>query len=124
MTMSTFLGIAAPYTTQELYELWQKFRDNPDAERTLSDFMDSDTENAARLIDEFESKFQYEHCYEREGKEKNTMEDSSSAIKRVAAEKGINLLVQTGMLAFPSICPKQEVKYNGKTRERNDKSGF
>lgn len=63
MNMSTFLGIASPYTTQELYELWFKFRDDPNAEKMLSDFMQSDTASAARLIDEFESRFQHDHRY-------------------------------------------------------------
>ena len=73
MNMSTILGIASPYTTQELYELWFKFRDDPNAEKMLSDFMQSDTASAARLIDEFESRFQHDHRYEREGKDKNTL---------------------------------------------------
>lgn len=73
MNMSAFLGIASPYTTQELYELWFKFRDDPNAEKMLSDFMQSDTASAARLIDEFESRFQHDHLYEREGKDRNTL---------------------------------------------------
>ena len=67
MRMSTLLGIASPYTAQELYELWCKFRDDPNAGKILSDFMQSDTASAARLIDEFESRFQYDHRFEREG---------------------------------------------------------
>ena len=72
MNMSAFLGIASPYTKQELYELWFKFRDDPNAEKMLSDFMQSDTASAARLIDKFESRFQHDHRYEREGKDRNT----------------------------------------------------
>ena len=73
MRMSTLLGIASPYTAQELYELWCKFRDDPNAGKILSDFMQSDTASAARLIDEFESRFQYDHRFEREGKDRNTL---------------------------------------------------
>lgn len=63
---STLFGIASPYTRDELYNLWCKFREDPNAEKILSDFMASDTATAAMLIDEFESKYRYDHRYERE----------------------------------------------------------
>lgn len=67
MNIKTFFGIASPYTKQELYEMWVKFRDDPNAVIILSDFMQSDKVSAARLIDEFESRFQHDHRYDRNG---------------------------------------------------------
>ena len=73
MNIRTLFGIASPYTKQELYEMWVKFRDDPNAVIILSDFMQSDKGSAARLIDEFESRFQHNHRYDRNGKGKNTL---------------------------------------------------
>lgn len=47
-------GIAAPYTREELYGLWFKFKDNPDADKILADFMQANRTLAQRLIEDFE----------------------------------------------------------------------
>lgn len=47
-------GVAAPYTRKELHELWFKFKDDPDADKILADFMQSDRRTAQQLIEEFE----------------------------------------------------------------------
>ena len=46
------------YTRSELYTLWKNFKDDDDAERILSDFMICDSETAAKLILEFELKYE------------------------------------------------------------------
>lgn len=46
---------------------WVKFKDDPHADRILADFMGADSTAAAQqLIDDFESRYRLEHCYERE----------------------------------------------------------
>lgn len=64
MNWTAFFGIGAPYTKQELYELWFKFRDDPNAPKILSDFMGSDIDRANELIDEFESRLRYDLRYQ------------------------------------------------------------
>ncbi|WP_317380436.1 hypothetical protein [uncultured Intestinimonas sp.] len=73
MKAAMLFEIASPYTKQELYDLWRNFRTNPNADKMLSDFMESDTTCAMQLTDEFERKFQHDHCYKREGKDRNTL---------------------------------------------------
>lgn len=66
MNWSMRLEIAAPYKVEELYELWTKFKDGSHADRILADFMGADSTAAAhQLIDDFESRYRLEHCYER-----------------------------------------------------------
>lgn len=69
MNWGMFLGISAPYTQQELYELWLNFRDDPHSEQMLADFMGEPkaVAAAASLIDDFELRYRKDHCYEREG---------------------------------------------------------
>ncbi len=64
MNWTSFFGVSAPYTKQELYELWFKFRDDPNAHKILSDFMGSDVGQAEILIDEFESRLRYDLRYQ------------------------------------------------------------
>lgn len=65
MKWSTMWGVAAPFTQQELYELWCNFKQDSNADRMLSDFMNSDRKTAAALIVEFENRY----SGERAGKE-------------------------------------------------------
>lgn len=60
MKWSTMWGVAAPFTRQELYELWCNFKHDPNADRMLSDFMNSDRQTAATLIAEFERRYSRE----------------------------------------------------------------
>lgn len=69
MNWAMRFGISAPYTQQELYELWCNFREDPNADKILSDFMDCDKKTAGAVIDEFESRFRHDRRYEREGKD-------------------------------------------------------
>lgn len=66
MDWSAHFEIASPYTAEELYGMWCKFREDPNAEKILSDFMASDVKTAAMLVDKFECKYRYDHRYERE----------------------------------------------------------
>ena len=67
MSWSMRLGIAAPYSKEELYCFWVKFKDDPHAGRILADFMGADdTTVAQQLIVGFERRYRLEHCYERE----------------------------------------------------------
>ena len=67
MSWSMRLGIAAPYSKEELYCFWVKFKDAPHADRILADFMGADdTTVAQQLIVGFERRYRLEHCYERE----------------------------------------------------------
>ena len=38
MNWAMFQEIAAPYTQQELYELWHNFKEDPHADQILADF--------------------------------------------------------------------------------------
>ncbi len=49
---------------------------------------------------------------------KTTLNDLSSAPKRVALEQGINLMVRTGALTLHGINPKQEVKIEWKSKKK------
>ena len=67
MKWSMRLGIAAPYSREELYCFWVKFKDAPHADRILADFMGADsTATAQQLIDDFESRYRLEHCSKHE----------------------------------------------------------
>lgn len=67
MSWSIRLEIAAPYKVEDLYGLWVKFKDDPHSDKILADFMGADSTAAAQqLIDDFESRYRLEHCYERE----------------------------------------------------------
>lgn len=68
MNWTMFLGISAPYSRQELYELWCNFREDPHADQMLADFMGQTRAAGADLIDQFECRFRREHCYEKEGR--------------------------------------------------------
>lgn len=54
MNWAMLYGIAAPYRRKELYGLWFKFKEDPDADKILADFMQSDRGAAQQLIEEFE----------------------------------------------------------------------
>ena len=59
MSWSMRLEIAAPYTNEELYDFWVRFKDD--------DFMgENGTATAQRIIDDFESRYRLEHCCERD----------------------------------------------------------
>lgn len=67
MSWSMRLGIAAPYSKEELYCFWVKFKDDPHSDKILADFMGADdTTVAQQLIVGFERRYRLEHCYERE----------------------------------------------------------
>lgn len=55
MNLSMFFGSNAPYTRQELYELWFTFRKDPNAAKILSDFMGRDKNTARKLIQQFKA---------------------------------------------------------------------
>lgn len=67
MNWAMFQEIAAPYTQQELYELWRNFKEDPHSDQILADFMEKPRAEAAALIDEFECRYPKEHCYEKNG---------------------------------------------------------
>jgi hypothetical protein len=46
------------YTIGELYALWKNFKDDVDADKILSDFMNTDRKTAAALINEFECRYE------------------------------------------------------------------
>ena len=67
MSCSMHLEIGAPYTNEELYDFWVRFKDDPHSDRILADFMgENGTATAQRIIDDFESRYRLEHCCERD----------------------------------------------------------
>lgn len=65
MNWTMLLGISAPYSPQELYELWCNFREDEHAAQMLADFMGQTKKEAVELIGEFECRYQREHCHKR-----------------------------------------------------------
>lgn len=50
------MGGSAMYTEFELYQLWQRFQNDPEAAQILQDFAACDKETAADMIARFEIK--------------------------------------------------------------------